>query len=155
MVEPFVSARRAPFFGVEFNDSRHGRTAVTTPDRVHGGGAIVLVTIAWWVPLPTAIHMRLSGFDGAWFTWPFLPPTWLSRCFVPRTAFTLAAGLLFRICARCRDRRRSHTLAALLALLLVRAAGWQLSRLVSHPAVESVDATLRRRGWSATSSHCG
>jgi uncharacterized membrane protein YdjX (TVP38/TMEM64 family) len=25
--------------------------------------------------------------------------------------------------------------------------GWQLSRLVSHPAVDAVDARLRQRGW--------
>jgi uncharacterized membrane protein YdjX (TVP38/TMEM64 family) len=34
-----------------------------------------------------------------------------------------------------------------IALLLVRAAGWQLSRLVKHARVESVDARLRERGW--------
>ncbi len=31
-----------------------------------------------------------------------------------------------------------------IALLLVRAAGWQLSRLVSHPRVDAMDARLRR-----------
>jgi uncharacterized membrane protein YdjX (TVP38/TMEM64 family) len=35
---------------------------------------------------------------------------------------------------------------------LVRAAGWQLSRLVRHQAVEIVDARLRDRGWVAVMS---
>ena len=32
----------------------------------------------------------------------------------------------------------------MIALLLVRAAGWQLDRLVSHPRVDALDARLRR-----------
>jgi uncharacterized membrane protein YdjX (TVP38/TMEM64 family) len=35
---------------------------------------------------------------------------------------------------------------------LVRAAGWQLSSLVRHRAVEAVDARLRDRGWIAVMS---
>jgi uncharacterized membrane protein YdjX (TVP38/TMEM64 family) len=41
----------------------------------------------------------------------------------------------------------ASTLSAVLALVLVRTAGWQLSRLVSHPRVDAVDARLRERGW--------
>ena len=43
----------------------------------------------------------------------------------------------------------ASTLSAVIALLLVRALGWQLNRLVSHPAVASVDARLRARGGPA------
>ena len=32
-------------------------------------------------------------------------------------------------------------------MVLVRAAGWQLSRLTLHPRVESLDSRLRERGW--------
>ncbi len=35
----------------------------------------------------------------------------------------------------------------MLAVLLVRAAGWQLNRLVRHKAVDKVDQRLRERGW--------
>ena len=34
----------------------------------------------------------------------------------------------------------------------MRAGGWQLSSLVSHPAIETVDARLRQRGWLAVLS---
>ena len=34
-----------------------------------------------------------------------------------------------------------------IALLLVRIAGWQVSRLVSHPRVDAIDRRLRERGW--------
>ena len=43
-------------------------------------------------------------------------------------------------------------MSALIALWLVRAAGWRLDRLVSHPAVDAVDARLRRRGWPVVMS---
>ena len=43
----------------------------------------------------------------------------------------------------------ASTTSALIALLLIRAAGWRLGRLVSHPAIDAVDARLRRRGWPA------
>jgi uncharacterized membrane protein YdjX (TVP38/TMEM64 family) len=46
----------------------------------------------------------------------------------------------------------ASTLSAVIALLLVRAAGWQLSRLVRHPRVDSLDARLRERGWPAVMS---
>lgn len=41
----------------------------------------------------------------------------------------------------------ASTLSAVIAVVLVRAAGWQLSRLVSHPRVDTLDARLRERGW--------
>ena len=46
----------------------------------------------------------------------------------------------------------ASTVSALIALLLVRAAGWQLDRLVRHPRVEALDARLRQRGWPAVLS---
>jgi len=41
----------------------------------------------------------------------------------------------------------ASAISAVLALLLIRAAGWQLSRLVSHPRIDKLDARLRQRGW--------
>ena len=46
----------------------------------------------------------------------------------------------------------ASTVSALIALLLVRAAGWQLNRLVRHPRVESLDDRLRQRGWPSVVS---
>jgi uncharacterized membrane protein YdjX (TVP38/TMEM64 family) len=70
----------------------------------------------------------------------------------PRTAFTLAAGLLFGPYLGIPLAVVASTLSAVIALLLVRAAGWQLSRLVPHPRVESLDVRLRERGWPAVLS---
>ena len=66
--------------------------------------------------------------------------------------FALAAGLLFGSALGIVLAVTASTISALLAVLLVRAAGWQLSGLVSHPAIDSVDAHLRRRGWLAVLS---
>ncbi len=46
----------------------------------------------------------------------------------------------------------ASTARAVIALLLVRAAGWRLGRLVRHQAVAQVDARLRDRGWVAVMS---
>jgi uncharacterized membrane protein YdjX (TVP38/TMEM64 family) len=70
----------------------------------------------------------------------------------PRTAFTLAAGLLFGPYLGVPLAVVASTVSAVIALLLVRAAGWQLSRLVRHPRVDSLDARLRERGWPAVLS---
>lgn len=66
---------------------------------------------------------------------------------VPRTAFTLAAGLLFGPLLGIAIAVAASTVSALLAVLFVRALGWQLNNLVSHPAVDRIDVRLRRRGW--------
>lgn len=66
---------------------------------------------------------------------------------LPRTAFTLAAGLLFGSALGVGLAVLASTLSELIALWLVRVVGWQLDRLVSHPAIDAVDARLRRRGW--------
>ena len=42
--------------------------------------------------------------------------------------------------------------SAVLAVVLVRAAGWQLNRLVRHRSVDTVDERLRNRGWRAVLS---
>ena len=70
----------------------------------------------------------------------------------PRTVFTLAAGLLFGPFVGVPLAVVASTISAVIALLLVRAAGWQLSRLVRHPRVDSLDARLRERGWPAVLS---
>ena len=109
--------------------------------------AVILVALALLVPLPTAVQLR----DWASSVGPWLPLAFLGAHVVvtvfpfPRTAFTLAAGLLFGPALGIAIAVVASTLSAVIALLLVRALGWQLNRLVSHPAVASVDA----RGWPA------
>lgn len=109
----------------------------------------VLVVVALLVPLPTAVQLR----DWAKSVGPWFPLAFLGAHIVvtvlpfPRTAFTLAAGLLFGPALGVVLAVLASTASAVIALLLVRVAGWQLSRLVRHRAVDSVDERLRDRGW--------
>jgi uncharacterized membrane protein YdjX (TVP38/TMEM64 family) len=115
---------------------------------------VILVAVAVLVPLPTAVQMR----DWATSVGPWFPLAFLAAHVVvtvlpfPRTAFTLAAGLLFGPYLGVPLAVLASTLSAVIALLLVRAAGWQLNRLVRHPRVDSVDERLSGRGWPAVLS---
>lgn len=112
---------------------------------------VILVAIVLLVPLPTAVQLRDWATSlGAWFPLAFLAAHVVVTVFpFPRTAFTLAAGLLFGPGLGVAIAVVASALSALIALLLVRAVGWQFSKLVSHPALVSVDARLRERGWQA------
>jgi len=116
--------------------------------------AAALVAIAVLVPLPTAIQMR----DWATSLGPWFPLAFLSAHIVitvlpfPRTAFTLAAGLLFGPVLGIVIAVTASALSALIAMVLVRALGWQLNSLLRHPGVAALDDRLRVRGWPAVLS---
>lgn len=111
----------------------------------------ILVAVALLVPLPTAVQLRNWATSvGPWFPAAFLVAHIAVTVLpFPRTAFTLAAGLLFGPALGVVLAVVASTASALIALLLVRAAGWQLSRLVRHRAAETLDDRLRDRGWPA------
>jgi uncharacterized membrane protein YdjX (TVP38/TMEM64 family) len=110
---------------------------------------VILVAVAWLVPLPTAVQLRdWVASAGPWFPLAFLAAHIVVTVFpFPRTVFTLAAGLLFGPYLGVPIAVGASTVSAVIALLLVRAAGWQLNRLVKHSRVDTVDARLRERGW--------
>ena len=110
---------------------------------------VILVAVALLVPLPTALQMRdWATSVGPWFPLAFLGAHLVVTVFpIPRTAFTLAAGLLFGPALGVSIAVVASTGSAVIALLLIRAAGWQLHRMVRHPRVAGLDARLRRRGW--------
>lgn len=110
---------------------------------------VLLVVIALLVPLPTAVQLRdWATSVGSWFPLAFLAAHILVTVFpFPRTAFTLAAGLLFGPVLGVSIAVVASTVSAVSALLLVRALGWQLNRLVRHPRIDSLDCRLRQRGW--------
>ncbi|MDH6193813.1 putative membrane protein YdjX (TVP38/TMEM64 family) [Mycobacterium frederiksbergense] len=112
-------------------------------------GIVILVAVAVLVPLPTATQLRdWATSAGAWFPLAFLAAHIVVTVFpFPRTAFTLAAGLLFGPALGIAIVVVASSVSAVLALFLIRAAGWQLNRLVPHPRVDSLDTRLRRRGW--------
>ena len=129
-------------------------TARQVPKRrmvVAGAVMAILVAVALLVPLPTAVQLR----DWATSMGPWFPLAFLAAHIVvtvlpfPRTAFTLAAGLLFGPALGVTLAVAASAASAVIALWLVRAAGWQLSHLVRHQAVEKVDARLHDRGWIA------
>jgi uncharacterized membrane protein YdjX (TVP38/TMEM64 family) len=111
----------------------------------------VLLAAATWVPLPAPVQLRdWAESVGPWFPLAFLVAHIIVTVVpVPRTAFTLAAGLLFGKVFGVLIAVLASTGSAVLALLLVRAAGWQLNRLVRHRAIDRVDERLRERGWPA------
>jgi uncharacterized membrane protein YdjX (TVP38/TMEM64 family) len=132
-------------------------TAAQVPRRriVATAGAVVgLVVLALLVGLPTAVQLR----DWATSAGPWLPLAFLGAHVVvtvlpfPRTAFTLAAGLLFGAVQGVVLAVLASTVSAVIAFFAVRLAGWQLGRLVRHRAVETLDARLRSRGWPAIMS---
>jgi uncharacterized membrane protein YdjX (TVP38/TMEM64 family) len=110
---------------------------------------VILIAVAVLLPLPTAVQLRdWATSVGPWFPLAFLVAHIVVTVFpFPRTAFTLAAGLLFGPYLGVPLAVLASTCSAVIALLLVRAAGWQLSRLVRHPRVDSLDDRLRERGW--------
>lgn len=114
-------------------------------------GITALIVVATWLPLPTPVQMRdWAESVGPWFPLAFLGTHVVATVVpVPRTAFTLAAGLLFGPGQGVAIAVVASTASAVLALLLVRAAGWQLNRLVRHRSIDAVDERLRERGWLA------
>lgn len=110
---------------------------------------VILVALVLLVPLPSAMQLRdWATSVGPWFPLAFLGAHVVVTVFpFPRTAFTLSAGLLFGPLLGVGIALLASTLSAVIALFAVRAAGWQLNRLVRHPRVETLDARLEKRSW--------
>ncbi|MCH9667071.1 MAG: TVP38/TMEM64 family protein [Actinomycetia bacterium] len=110
---------------------------------------VILIAVAVLVPLPTAVQLRdWATSVGPWFPLAFLAAHIVATVFpFPRTVFTLAAGLLFGPYLGVPLAVLASTVSAVIAVLLVRAAGWQLDRLVNHPRLDAVNARLAARGW--------
>jgi uncharacterized membrane protein YdjX (TVP38/TMEM64 family) len=114
----------------------------------------VLIAVATWLPMPSPMQLRdWAQSAGPWFPLAFLAAHVVVTVLpFPRTVFTLAAGLLFGPVLGIAIAVIASTASAVLAVLLVRAAGWQLNRLVQHRAIDTADARLRDRGWVAVLS---
>ena len=117
-------------------------------------GVAAVVSVVLLVPLPTAVQLRdWAASVGPWFPVAFLCTHVVVTVLpFPRTAFTLAAGLLFGPALGVILAVTASALSALIALLMVRALGWQLSQVVRHPRVNALDDRLRSRGWPAVLS---
>ena len=113
-----------------------------------------LVAVALLVPVPSAVQLRdWAQTLGPWFPVAFLVAHTVVTVFpFPRTAFTLAAGLLFGPWLGVLLAVVASALSAVGVLVLMRVFGWQLSRVVRHPRLDSLDARRRQRGWPAVIS---
>ena len=126
-----------------------GRTRII----VTAGLAVAVIVLVLLVPMPTAVQLRdWATAAGDWLPLAFFGAhTVMTVLPCPRTAFTLAAGLLFGPALGVAIAVTASTLSAVIAVVAVRSLGWQLSQ-VSHPRVASLDARLRERGWPAVLS---
>lgn len=72
---------------------------------------------------------------------------------IPRTVFTLAAGLLFGPVGGISVALAATTISAMLAFGLVRTFGRDLvAPLLDRGTLRSIDGRVRRRGWLAVAS---
>ncbi|WP_081706351.1 TVP38/TMEM64 family protein [Nocardia sp. CNY236] len=72
---------------------------------------------------------------------------------VPRTVFTVSAGLLFGPSLGIMLAVSATTVSAALAILLVRVLDRdRVAARLTHPMVQAIDARLARRGWLAVGS---
>ncbi len=114
-----------------------------------------LIVVASVLPVPSPLQMR-TWAQSIGLAAPLLfllGHTLVTVAPIPRTMFTLAAGLLFGPVLGVMLSLGATTLSAVLAFGLVRrlARGLVLP-LSDHKVLRTVDARLRRRGWLAVAS---
>lgn len=115
-------------------------------------GAIVIVSV---LPVPSPLQMR-AWAQSVGMVAPLLfllGHALVTVAPVPRTVFTLAAGLLFGPVLGVTLSLTATMLSGVLAFGLVRwlAGNLMLPRL-DHKVLRTIDARLRRRGWLAVAS---
>jgi len=120
------------------------------------GLVAALVVAALVVPHPSIAQIRewSDSVDGPALILSFFAVHALVTITpVPRTVFTLSAGVLFGSAVGIAVTVAATTVSAVLAFLLVRAVGRRAveSRL-THPAARAIDLRLARRGWLAVGS---
>lgn len=133
-------------------------TRLAADRRVLGilGLAAALVVAALVVPHPSIAQIRQwseSVHGPALALTFFAVHSLVTIAPVPRTVFTLSAGVLFGSTVGIGVTVAASTVSAVLAFLLVRAIGRKAveSRL-THPAAKAIDLRLARRGWLAVGS---
>jgi uncharacterized membrane protein YdjX (TVP38/TMEM64 family) len=120
-----------------------------------GLGLLAASVIAVVLPVPAPPEMR-AWAQSVGMAAPLLfllGHTVITAAPVPRTMFTLAAGLLFGPVLGLALSLIATMLSAILAFWLVRrlASGFMLPHL-DRKVIRAVDARLRRRGWLAVAS---
>lgn len=127
------------------------RTRVLGALLVLAAAALVVV----YVPIPTTADMRTWATElGPWFPLAFWATHVVVTVFpIPRTVFTVSAGLLFGVAEGVALAVSASTVSAVLAFLLARSLGrGYVASKLTFPAFREVDARLARRGWLAVAS---
>ena len=115
----------------------------------------LILVVSYLVPVPTVASVRDWGQDlGPGFVWVFFLAYALFTVFpIPRTVFTVTAGVLFGPVVGLAGALVATAVAATLGFLLARWAGRdRVTPFLRRPVVMTIDARLAARGWLAIGS---
>lgn len=107
------------------------------------------------VPVPTTADLRQWAAElGPWFPLAFWATHVVITVFpIPRTVFTVSAGLLFGVLPGVALAVSASAVSAVIAFQLARSLGrGYVANKVTFPAFKEIDARLSRRGWLAVGS---
>lgn len=117
---------------------------------------LVAVAVLYVVDVPTVDAIRgWAEATGAWFPVVFfLAYVGFTQLPVPRTVFTLSAGILFGAAPGVAMALAATGASAIVALVVVRhfARDWARDVLMRHRRVMDLDHRLEHRGWLAVAS---
>ncbi|MGO3327609.1 TVP38/TMEM64 family protein [Gordonia sp. (in: high G+C Gram-positive bacteria)] len=155
LTEVAVALEGAPVLDGPSESAIDRRSEVTR--RVAVGAVVVLALLvgAYFVPLPSIAQAReWSDSLGAWFPLLFFGVYALATTApIPRTPFTVAAGVLFGPALGFGGSLAAATAAAAAAFLLARRLGRaRVAPLLAKPIVATIEYRLARRGWLAVGS---
>ncbi|WP_175972943.1 TVP38/TMEM64 family protein [Corynebacterium sp. Marseille-Q2823] len=117
------------------------------------GAALIVGAVLVDVP-SLAVLRSWSEHLGPWFVVAFTGAyVFFTQFPIPRTVWTLAAGLLFGPWLGLAISLVALTISATVSLLIVRSLlGEWIRPHLTHPAVYAINARLDRRGWLAVAS---
>ncbi|MGW0451497.1 TVP38/TMEM64 family protein [Gordonia sputi] len=115
----------------------------------------ILLVVSYLMPLPAVSSVRGWGHGlGPAFVWVFFIAYAVITVFpIPRTVFTVSAGVLFGPVVGLIGALISTAVAATLGFLLARWAGRnRITPFLHRPVVMTIDKRLAARGWLAVGS---
>lgn len=116
---------------------------------------LALLLCAYLIPVPSVTRLRdWADSFGPGFVWVFfIGYALIAICPVPRSAFTVASGVLFGPLVGFIGAMAATVFAAMMAFVLVRRFGRRFARpYLQHPAARAVELRMEYRGWLAVGS---
>lgn len=138
-------------------DALRGRAGALNRRRLISGLLMAALIVAAVIVSPQLNLSRLSDWSAS-LGWAFpvvfvLLQVLITIGPVPRTLFTLGAGVLFGPVLGLGIAVLATMIAAFAAFVLVRSLGREIvARKLTHPMARAVEARLARRGWLAVGS---